>query len=70
MAALMEAIAAPDVARARRLERFLKLGTIDEKMLPVISSTLYWTAHIGGALLVLALGKWAASRKGKSAPAH
>ena len=47
-----------------------KLGTIDEKMLPVISSTLYWTAHIGGALLVLALGKWAASRKGKSAPAH
>ena len=47
-----------------------KLGTIDEKMLPVISSTLYWAAHIGGALLVLALGKWAASRKGKSAPAH
>ncbi len=40
-----------------------KLGTVDEKGLAVISDTLWWTAHIAGALLVLALGKWVASRR-------
>ena len=44
-----------------------KLGTMDENSLPVISTTLYWVAHVGGALLVLALGKLAASQKGKKA---
>ena len=40
-----------------------KLGTVDEKGMAVISNTLYWTAHIAGALLVLAVGKWIASRR-------
>ncbi len=40
-----------------------KLGTVDANGLAVISDTLYWTAHIAGALLVLALGKWIASRR-------
>lgn len=45
-----------------------KLGTMDPATNEaVISSTLYWTAHIAGALLVLALGKWAASRKPEQA---
>ena len=44
-----------------------KLGTLDDKGEAVISGALYWTAHIAGALLVLALGKWAASRKPQSA---
>ncbi|HAJ13070.1 MAG: TerC family protein [Hydrogenophaga sp.] len=44
-----------------------KLGTLNDKGEAVISGTLYWTAHIAGALLVLALGKWAASRKPQSA---
>lgn len=46
-----------------------KLGTLDEQGLAQISSTLYWIAHIGGALLVLALGKWIASRR-PAAVAH
>lgn len=40
-----------------------KLGTVDEKGMAVISDTLWWSAHIVGALLVLALGKWIASRR-------
>ena len=40
-----------------------KLGTTDAQGLADISKTLYWTAHIGGALLVLALGKFIASRR-------
>ncbi|MBQ0131858.1 MAG: TerC family protein [Comamonas sp.] len=44
-----------------------KLGTMDENSLPVISNTLYWVAHVGGALLVLALGKLAAAKKGSKA---
>ena len=40
-----------------------KLGTVDEKGMAVISDTLYWASHIVGALLVLALGKWIASRR-------
>ena len=44
-----------------------KLGTLNDKGEAVISGALYWTAHIAGALLVLALGKWAASRKPQSA---
>ena len=40
-----------------------KLGSQDENGMPVISNTLYWVAHIGGALLVLALGKLAAAKK-------
>ncbi|WP_066258722.1 TerC family protein [Hydrogenophaga flava] len=40
-----------------------KLGSVDEKGLAVISDTLYWTAHVAGALLVLAVGKFVASRQ-------
>lgn len=40
-----------------------KLGSVDEKGLAVISDTLYWSAHIVGALLVLAVGKFVASRQ-------
>lgn len=46
-----------------------KFGTVDEKGLAVISNTVYWTSHIAGALFVLALGKFFASRK-KPAAAH
>ena len=46
-----------------------KLGSTDAQGLAVISNTLYWSAHIGGALLVLALGKWIASRR-PAAAAH
>src|SRR5690606_34544180 len=44
-----------------------KLGTMDENSLPVISTTLYWVAHVGGALFVLALGKLVAAKKGSKA---
>ena len=47
-----------------------KLGTQDENGLPVISTTLYWVAHVGGALLVLALGKLVAAKKGSAPAAH
>ncbi|WP_137922152.1 TerC family protein [Hydrogenophaga sp. 2FB] len=40
-----------------------KLGTLDAQGMAVISDTLYWAAHVVGALLVLALGKWIASRR-------
>lgn len=40
-----------------------KLGSVDSKGLAVISDTLYWTAHIAGAVLVLAVGKFVASRQ-------
>jgi len=40
-----------------------KLGTVDEKGMAVISDTLYWTSHVVGALVVLAIGKWIASRR-------
>jgi len=40
-----------------------KLGTVDEKGMAVISDTPYWASHIVGALIVLALGKWVASRR-------
>jgi predicted tellurium resistance membrane protein TerC len=41
-----------------------KLGTMDANGQAVISTTLYWTAHVAGALLVLAIGKALAARKG------
>ena len=47
-----------------------KLGTMDAQGLADISRALYWTAHIGGALLVLALGKMVAARKGKVPVSH
>jgi len=46
-----------------------KFGTLGANGQAEISSALYWTAHIVGALLVLALGKFFASRK-KPAAAH
>ena len=46
-----------------------KLGTTDAQGLADISRALYWSAHIGGALLVLALGKFIASRR-PAAAAH
>ncbi|MEX8193065.1 TerC family protein [Comamonas guangdongensis] len=47
-----------------------KLGSTDEQGLAEISQTLYWTAHIAGALLVLALGKFIASRRPAPAAQH
>ena len=47
-----------------------KLGTLDENGLAQISSTLYWTAHISGALLVLAVGKLIASKKSGGQATH
>ncbi|GKS76470.1 TerC family protein [Acidovorax sp. SUPP950] len=46
-----------------------KLGTLDAQGLAVISDTLYWAAHIAGALLVLVVGKAIASRRAAAAPA-
>jgi YjbE family integral membrane protein len=40
-----------------------KLGSVDGQGLAVISDTLYWTAHVAGALLVLAIGKLVAARQ-------
>ena len=40
-----------------------KLGTLAADGTAEISTTLYWVSHVAGALLVLALGKWLASRK-------
>ncbi|WP_066159352.1 TerC family protein [Hydrogenophaga pseudoflava] len=40
-----------------------KLGSVDTQGLAVISDSLYWTAHVAGALLVLAVGKFVASRQ-------
>ncbi|WP_399680906.1 TerC family protein [Xenophilus sp.] len=40
-----------------------KLGTVGADGQAVISDTLYWTAHVAGALLVLAIGKLLASRR-------
>ncbi|WP_127805674.1 TerC family protein [Hydrogenophaga sp. NH-16] len=40
-----------------------KLGSVDSQGLAVISDSLYWTAHVAGALLVLAVGKFVASRQ-------
>ena len=34
------------------------------------SMPLYWAAHVGGALLVLVLGKWIAAKKSKVEAAH
>ena len=46
------------------------LGTMDPKGVVELSSkTVYWVAHIAGALLVLGLGKFFASRQ-KPAAAH
>lgn len=45
-------------------------GSMDAKgQVELTSKTMYWVAHVVGALLVLALGKWIASRK-KTVPAH
>ncbi len=46
-----------------------KPGTLDAHGQAVISDTLSWTAHVVGALLVLALGKLLAARQ-KGAAAH
>lgn len=40
-----------------------KLGSVDGAGHAVISDALYWSAHIAGALLVLALGKLLAARQ-------
>lgn len=47
-----------------------KLGTVDAEGTAEISRTLYWTAHLAGALLVLAIGKFIASRKPEPAETH
>lgn len=45
------------------------LGTMDAKgQVELASKTLYWVAHVAGALLVLALGKWVAARRKQAAP--
>ena len=45
-----------------------KLLTVDENGMPNFNASmpLYWIAHVGGALLVLALGKMAAAKKAKA----
>jgi YjbE family integral membrane protein len=40
-----------------------KLGTTDAQGLAQVSKTLYWSAHVAGALLVLAVGKLVAGRR-------
>jgi len=40
-----------------------KLGTLDAKGLAELPPAVYWSAHLGGALLVLVVGKWLAARK-------
>lgn len=40
-----------------------KLGTLDAKGQAVLPSAVYWSAHLGGALLVLVAGKWLAASK-------
>ncbi|GGH52491.1 membrane protein [Comamonas phosphati] len=40
-----------------------KLGTTDAQGLAQVSKTLYWSAHVAGALLVLAIGKLVAGRR-------
>lgn len=40
-----------------------KLGTLGSDGLPEISRTLYWVAHVAGALVVLAIGKVIVSRR-------
>ena len=57
------------IVRQRGTKFHPTLGSTDAQGLAVISNTLYWSAHIGGALLVLALGKWIASRR-PAAAAH
>ncbi|WP_367066698.1 TerC family protein [Oryzisolibacter sp. LB2S] len=46
-----------------------KLGTVDAQGMAEISRTLYWTAHVAGALLVLVLGKIIAARNSTAEPA-
>ena len=43
-----------------------KLGTTDAQGLAQVSKTLYWSAHVAGALLVLAIGKLVAGRRSTS----
>jgi predicted tellurium resistance membrane protein TerC len=47
-----------------------KFGTLDERGLAVVSDTVYWTSHIVGALVVLALGKFVASRRSAAMASH
>ncbi len=46
-----------------------KLGTLDAQGMAVISDSLYWTAHIAGALLVLVVGKIVVARRAKASAA-
>ena len=43
-----------------------KWGTTDGQGHAELTRTMYWTAHVAGALLVLALGKWVAARRAQS----
>jgi YjbE family integral membrane protein len=43
-----------------------KLGTTDAQGLAQVSKTLYWSAHVAGALLVLAVGKLVLGRRSTS----
>ncbi|MGE8397220.1 MAG: TerC family protein, partial [Comamonas sp.] len=49
-----------------------KLLTADENGMANFNASmpLYWIAHVGGALLVLVLGKLAAAKKEKAKAAH
>ncbi|MBP7566894.1 MAG: TerC family protein [Burkholderiaceae bacterium] len=47
-----------------------KFGTVDERGLAVVSDMVYWTSHIVGALVVLALGKFVASRRAAAVASH
>lgn len=49
-----------------------KLLAADEKGMAIFNASMpiYWVAHVGGALLVLVLGKMVAAKKAKSETAH
>ncbi|PWW48696.1 TerC family protein [Melaminivora alkalimesophila] len=44
-----------------------KWGVLDGEGHAKLSTPVYWAAHLAGALLVLALGKWVAARRGRPA---
>ena len=44
-----------------------KWGSINAHGLAEVERPLYWSAHLGGALLVLALGQWLKGRRQRAA---
>ncbi|AVO49593.1 hypothetical protein C6568_10170 [Melaminivora suipulveris] len=46
-----------------------KWGSSDGKGHAELPTAIYWAAHVAGALIVLALGKWVAARRARAAAA-